>query len=209
MTSLVLLGLLEFIRRNAALGAKTNLGYGFFKWASDPGFLELATRVFARLVAERSDTDPKKKGERKPDLCEMFFGDVRVHGWRAQHLVNLKYDLRGAFQSGSTIQGLVEDENQRTTLRHLLLGTIEGDNAPQASKIKLALVPDRPILRVWGWVPRDLKGIADREEVVTLIKKQLRTRGRITRWREFDSSRDTVGRFTDSVAYLNSFTEEE
>ena len=201
----LLLGLLEFIRRNAALGAKTGLGYGLFEWKERPEDIPSAEE-FASMVAERARVGRNGEKKRWPDLREMFFAEVQLEKrWEANDFVNFKYDLRAAFREGKTITKLIPDEKERERLRHFLLGTIKED-PNQASKIKMALLPDRRILRVWGWVPEDLareapKGI-NRQEVVTLIQDQIRqiAQGKeITHWREFNSSDDAAQQFLQSL----------
>jgi CRISPR-associated protein Cmr1 len=208
-----MLGLLEFIRRNAALGAKTNLGYGLFRWLREPRPLDLVTKEFAGMMTEQARSGRRAEPRRRPDLRQMFFARVALDKpWGSQDFVNFKYDLRAAFRDEAIIRDLVPDGGARTILRHFLLGTVKGRDAPQASKVKMALVPpDQRNLRVWGWVPSRLIGDVQREAIVDLLCQEIACpEGRhVVRWREFDSSRDTVGRFTDSTEYLSSFMEEQ
>ena len=195
----LLLGLLEFIRRNAALGAKTNLGYGLFKWEEQPANL-LSAEAFATLMARRAGVGRRGSTGRWPDLREMFFAEVSLRElWKPVDFANFKYDLRAAFRQGKATRGL----------RHFLLGTVK-DDPNQASKIKMALLPGSRTFRVWGWTPEDLReaaGRMNRATVMGLIHRQVRRAGPISRWREFDSSRDTVRRFTGPEAYLHSLME--
>jgi len=207
----LLLGLLEFIHRNAALGARTNLGYGLFEWEERPANLPSA-ETFAALVARRAGIGRRGGTGRWPDLREMFFAEVHLgESWEPADFVNFKYDLRAAFRDGRTIQRLLPNTHQRRQLRHFLLGTVR-DDPNQASKIKMALLPDRRTLRVWGWVPEDLTkeatGKMSRKAVMDVLGREIARQGALTRWREFDSGRDTANRFTDSTAYLRSLMEE-
>jgi hypothetical protein len=213
MTLLLVLGLVEFIRRNAALGSKTNLGYGLFAWGREPRPLEPITGAFAALMAERAGAGRRGRPQRWPDLREIFFARVSLdEPWEPRDFVNFKYDMRRAFRDGETIQGLVADEGERKRLRHFLLGTVRGRDAPQASKVKMALVPPgQRTLRLWGWVPSRLPVGVQREDIVRLLHRQIEVRPdrHIVGWREFDSPRDTVEQFTDSTAYLGSLMEEQ
>jgi CRISPR-associated protein Cmr1 len=213
MTLLLLLGLVEFIRRNGALGSKTNLGYGLLAWGQEPRPLKPVTDAFAGLMAQRAGAGRRGRDRRWPDLREMFFAHVSLdEPWEPRDFVNFKYDMRSAFRDGTTIQGLIRDESARKRLRHFLLGTVRGQNAPQASKVKMALMPPtQRTLRTWGWVPSRLPVNVQREDIVRLLHRQIEVRPdrHIVNWREFDSPRDTVERFTDSTAYLNSLMEEQ
>jgi len=211
-TGRLVCGLLEFIRRNAALGTKTGLGYGLFEWENKPKELPDAT-WFATEVSRRAkvgpETEPQKGTKRWPDLREMFFATIELPSpWRPGDFANFKYDLRAVFREGEAIEQLIPDGRKRQTLRHFLLGTIK-EKPNQASKIKMALLPGCNVLRVWGWVPKDLtpevpSGV-EREDVVQLIHQQIRKKG--IQWREFDSDRDTVNRFADPETYLRSLME--
>ena len=196
----LLLGLLEFIRRNAGLGAKTNLGYGIFDWKVLPEVQPDAT-AFAAEIARRARVGQQGGAGRWPDLREMFFAEVSLRElWKPVDFANFKYDLRAVFRQGKATRGL----------RRFLLGTVK-DDPNQASKIKMALLPDRRTLRVWGWAPEDLReaaGRMNRATVMGLIHRQVRQAGPISCWREFDSARDTVSRFTGPEAYLRSLMEE-
>lgn len=207
----LLLGLLEFVRINGGLGAKTNLGYGLIQWAGDsppdalPGSDEFASMVKRRIVVEEAH-----KNKQWPDLREMFFAEIALsEPWNEVRFVNLKWDLRTAFREGEAIEKLVPNAGARRRLRHFLLGTT-GTNPNQGSKIKMGVHPDGRTLRVWGWVPPWRNDGVSREEIVKLIYRQLATTGTVGRWREFDSPRDTERRFQrgDEQAYLGSLMEE-
>ena len=202
-------GLLEFIRRNAALGAKTNLGYGLFEWEEEPEKLPDAAWLAAE-VSRRAEVGRRGQNGRWPDLREMFFAEVELPSrWRPEDFVNFKYDLRAAFREGGTIERLIPDGGKRRRLRHFLLGTTE-DDPNQASKVKMALLPDCRTLRVWGWVPKGMPGNVKRKAVMSLLYQRVRALGDISRWREFNSPRDTVNRFRpdQEEAYLRSLLEE-
>jgi len=211
-TGRLLCGLLEFIRRNAALGAKTSLGYGLFDWENKPEELPDAT-WFATEVSRRAkmepETEPQKGTNRWPDLREMFFATIKLPSlWRPEDFVNFKYDLRGVFREGEAIEQLIPDGRKRQTLRHFLLGTIK-EKINQATKIKMAVSPKRDTLKVWGWVPKDSADKINREVVVQLIRQQIEKEGTITQWREFDSPRDTISKhITDPQQFLQSLMEE-
>lgn len=192
----LLLGLLEFIRRNAALGAKTGLGYGLFAWESVPAELP-AAQEWVQNLAARAAAGRRGPSGCWPNLQEMFFAEVKLkQAWRPEDFVNFKYDLRAAFRTG----------NIPSSLRHFLLGKVSR-NANQATKIKMALLPDRRTLRLWGWVPNSLPGGFPRENAMEILYKQVGRLGRLSRWREFRSARDTVKTCNDAGDYLRSLME--
>ena len=201
----LLLGLLEFIRRNAALGAKTGLGYGLFDWKTPPSTLPTAD-AWVEMLADRASTGRRGPSRRWPDLREMFFAQVSLRNDgrepkdkdedKDKDFVNFKYDLRAAFR-GSGIPAPV---------RHFLLGQVSrSDN--QATKIKMALLPDKRTLRLWGWVPDHLPGGFSRNHAMSILHKQITGLGSVSHWREFNSKRDTKARYTDGPDYLRSLME--
>ncbi len=203
----MLLGLLDLIRRNAALGAKTNLGYGLFQWEHPPEAMPSAEE-FVGMLTCRAQAGRRGEAHRWPDVREMFFSEVVLQrAWQPADFANFKCGLRAAFREGEVISSIVPDEHDRRQLRHFLLGTTE-DDPHQASKIKMALLPDHQKLRLWGWVPNDLPGGAEREKVVQLLHQRAESQGTLVCWREFDSTtRDTIGHFTNPAAFLHSLME--
>lgn len=219
-TGRLVYGLLEFIRRNAALGAKTGLGYGLFEWENKlkelPDATWFTTEV-SRRATVRSKPGPSKGTTRWPDVQEMFFATIELPSpWRPEDFANFKYDLRAMFREGKAIKRLIPNERERRTLRHFVLGTIK-ENPNQASKIKMALSPERDTLRVWGWLPEDLTkevpGGINSEAVMQLVYDQIEQiragkQNDSIRWREFDSPRDTILKhITDPQQFLQSLME--
>lgn len=196
----LMVGLLEFIRRNGALGSKTNLGYGLFQWAEQPGDIPSALE-FVQLVAKRAAIGKKGDSDGLPDLREMFFANVALgREWQPKDFANFKRALRGAFcQRGA----ITNDADEQQRLRRFIFGTTEEE--AQASKIKMALLPDRRTLRVWGWVPEEPYGHA--QQVLQLVRNELQRYGNLTSWRKFDSRCDTKGRYTDAKEFLQSLME--
>ncbi len=193
----LLLGLLEFIRRNAALGAKTGLGYGLFDWKTPPSTLPTVD-AWVEMLADRASTGRRGPSRRWPDLREMFFVQVSLKkAWSSSDFVNFKYDLRAAFRSSGI----------PAQVRHFLLGQVSrSDN--QATKIKMALLPDKRTLRLWGWVPNNLSPKFSRNHAMSILHKQITGLGSVSHWREFNSKRDTKARYTDGLDYLRSLMEE-
>lgn len=199
-TAILIASLLEFIRRYAALGAKTNLGYGLFEWQPPLPAFEPAASLAQQLGGSLGGAanDPLW-----PDLQRMFFVSVQLAKvWQAVDFVDFKNDLRAAIRNSPTIQAAVSNGPTQERLRHFVLGTVQ-EKPPQASKIKMALLPDMKNLRVWGWVPTQLPGRLDRDIVLDLLHSQISVLGPLS-WREFDSTRDTVARMTNPTAYLDS-----
>jgi len=197
----LLLSLLEFIRRYAALGAKTNLGYGLFEWITSPAELEQAPKLSQQV--ESRATARAGNNPLWPDLRRMFFATVQLpKPWSAVGFVDFKNDLRMAVRTSPVIQGDVPDPRDQDRLRHFLLGTVR-ENPNQASKIKMALLPGMQTLRVWGWVPEQLPGRLSRDVILDLLHGQIGALGKVE-WREYASTRDTVGQFNAPVLYLDS-----
>ena len=192
----LLFGLLEFIRRNAALGAKTGLGYGLFTWETPPPGLPAADD-WVEMLAARASTGRRGPNGRWPDLRQMFFATVNLgESWTFSDFANFKYDLRAAFR-GKGIPNQV---------RHFLLGQVSR-NDNQATKIKMALLPDKRTLRLWGWVPDNLSDEFSRDQAMSILHKQITRLGRVSHWREFNSKRDTKAQYTDGPDYLRSLME--
>lgn len=149
-------GLFDFIQHNAALGAKTNLNYGVFRWNEQPK--ELPSPVeFAKLVAQQAavkfDVSRRNTGV-WPNLQDMFLAEADAE-WSAEEFVNFKDKLRKTFRDGPRITNMISNQEQRDNLRHFLLGSTDTDPS-EASKIKMTVADNR--LRIWGWVPRQWDG---------------------------------------------------
>ena len=196
-TILLLLGLLEFIRHNAALGAKTGLGYGLFEWGDSPPNLPAANEWVEMLATKASSGRHGPANHRWPDLRRMFFAEVDLRReWEPTDFVNFKYDLRAAFRGS----GIPDD------LRHFLLGKVSR-SANQATKIKMALLPDKRTLRLWGWVPDNLPDGFSRSRAMGILHRRVNGLGQVSRWREFDSKRDTRAQYTNGLDYLRTLVE--
>ena len=174
----ILIGLLEFVRRNAALGAKTNLGYGLFEWIEPPKDLP-PPEDFARWLAGRAQRGRRHRSGTWPDLREMFFAEVALNKeWSPTDFVHFKCQLRSAFRK----------DGFSARLRHFLLGKVS-KKGNEASKIKMALRPDKRMLRVWGWVPQNLPGGVPRSDVMEILQELVGKGGTLTRWQEFSPER--------------------
>lgn len=152
----IVLGLLDFIRRHAFLGAKTSLGYGVFSWIKPAQAIPSAE--FVNLVAERATRlspglapDPTL-----PDLKQMFFGQYQMNpgAQRPEAFAEIKVKLRGVLRYSSA-SGL-------TAFRHKIFGFVDQHNrdAPvDGSKVKAALFGNGQYLRIYGWIPLVVNGV--------------------------------------------------
>ena len=85
------------------------------------------------------------------------------------------------------------------------MGTVKGQR--QAGKISISQVVDGT-MKVWGWVPDKLPGNGvSRDDVVQAIYDTANTYGQISRWWEFNASRDSRP-LDDPREFLSSLLEE-
>lgn len=151
----LLTGLLKLIAANAALGAKTGLGYGVFTLVSvhPENFKTPTADRFIDLVSARASSGRTGLPQGNPDLKEMFFARFMIDNasWSQSDFLRLKCDLRQEFRNTN----ILVNSGNLASLRHFFLGTTRGEL--EGSKIKLAMLPGARgklnTLRVWGWVP--------------------------------------------------------
>lgn len=203
---IIILGLLKLIEQWAGLGAKTQLGYGQIKIqkvnVSDSEYTfspDNFVKHLANLAATQPPTQPDEKNRDLPNLQEMFFAQVQTRDRGITATLNLRYDVRAKFRTAFT-------NNQK--LRHWVCGTVSGDR--EASKIFFSQEVNG-VMRVWGWIPelpKQFSGVS-RDQILREIHATIQDFGNIVSWREFDSDRDTVGKKSDSKAFLRSLLEEK
>lgn len=187
----VIAGLIQFIAKWAALGARAQMGFGV---------IELDKRV---------DTEPLCKWLAQvvgsnhyphlPSLQNIFLARIAPRNgaqFNERDTFNLKYDLRQRFTG-----------QQNSDLRHFIMGTVKGKR--MAAKVKMS----RPYnngreMHVWGWIPEEANVYRDswnREKVVDVIYQHLNKNYTLQVWREMDSPRDTVTpNNRDALAFLRS-----
>lgn len=187
----LVLGLLKLAEKHTGLGAKTQLGYGWFQLQNPPGF---DANAFVNALQSAAVVQ-SKLDIHLPQLYEMFFAQVKVTDAALTATLNLKYDVRAAFRN--TFPG-----NQM--LRHFVCGVARGQER-QAAKVHFSQAIDG-VMRVWGWIPANIPvSSVNREAVMEMIYKTIIGFGTLQDWREYDSSRDTVqSHQTDKTAFLLS-----
>lgn len=187
----IILGLLEFIRRNAALGAKTYSTYGVFTW-SNPGSCKPPIPNANDFVGKINSLPSNSINNSYPNIRYMFFAEYGLEGkWTAQELIDLKYGLRDKLSDDDT--------------RHYIFGEVHG-NIVQGSKIKIGYYEknNTGVIRLWGWVPDSNLVNFNRELIIKTIYDEINGQYQCNYWREFNSPRDCVKNFTDSIDFIQS-----
>ncbi len=179
-------GLIQFVSDWAALGAKSQMGFGVVK---PVGNNRLDTQPFYNWVISAPES---VRASDLPSLGDMFFARITPRqgsSFSEKETFNLKYDLRRLFE-----------ENK--DLRHFIMGTVEGKR--EAAKIKISrpykdkdgeIETDKNVIRVWGWIPERAavyRNGWNREKVVGQIHDHLKTNYELEVWRELNSPRNTV-----------------
>ena len=184
----IIQGTLSLIERHGGLAAKPQLGYGWIEIASAPSF---SVSAFVEKLRSTAAQQPTANGD-LPSLDTMFFAQLQVPESGLTPTLNLRYDLRSVFRSAF---------NGDRRLRPWVCGYVRG-NERQASKINVTQAVDS-VVRVWGWIPNNtpVQGVG-RDEVVDQIQATLGAYGTLKSWREFDSERDSVNRFSENKGYL-------
>lgn len=174
----VLILLLAYIQEYAGLGACLNRGYGLFEFPDPLNGLENnnLNKLLAAQISNYTGTRTNLPG--LPNAHDCFCWWVSLpNAYTPVSFANFKRNLRTAFVNGPLITGLIPGLNDRRDYRHYFLGTI---NKPiQASKVKLALLPDRRTLKIWGWI-RDYSknGISlTRADTLSIIENYLTAAG--------------------------------
>ncbi len=171
----LLLGVLALIERHAALGARTQFGYGRVQLQRAPA-LDVAAFVASLQQAAAAGPAPSHG---LPALDEMFFAQIETREQPLAAVLKLRRILRKSFHTAF---------GGNRELRHFICGTVAGGR--QASKVCCSQAV-QGIMHVWGWIPEELPH-ASREAVMDHIKGTLKESGCIRSWREYGSPRDTV-----------------
>ncbi len=190
-----LAGLIQFIANWAALGAKTQLGFGVIELVDS----RMNTQPFVEWLKPitRSNAYPNL-----PSLRNMFFARISPKNeerFNDQDTFNLKHDLRRLFASDKD-------------LRHFIMGTVKGSRI--AAKVKMSRpYNDGREIRMWGWVPEKAdvyKKDWSRKKVVNAIYNHLNTHYDLRIWREMNSSRDTITLDNnDALTFLQDLLNDE
>jgi len=168
-------GLIQFIADWAAIGAKTQMGFGVIKLQNGrfetKSLYNWLDSITAGCCAYHD----------LPSLQNLFFACVQQKDATVQEVFNLKYVLRQLF---------AKDKN----LRHFIMGVTEKKQRI-ASKVKVSRPYSDGLIRVWGWIPetaREYGGDWNREKVVNKIYNYVTEKYSLLVWREVNSPRDTI-----------------
>jgi hypothetical protein len=154
------------------------------------GVVELTPRQDTRAFHEHLQAISGARAEGGlPSLRNLFFARVRANGAAPNENFNLKYDLRRLFAADAR-------------LRHRVMGSARGDR--EGAKVAISRPYDGGKLRIWGWIPEATGSATSRDQVVQAIHAHLRGAYTIDYWREFNSMRDTTGRYNDPGEFLGS-----
>jgi CRISPR-associated protein Cmr1 len=186
----VVAGLIQFLADWAALGARGQMGFGVVR--------TLVRQRAQALLGYAGLNMGTSKSTDLPALDNMFFARVRPKppGKLAEKdTFSLKYDIRRLFAANRE-------------LRHLLMGTVAGDDRVGAKIAMSRPYSDGTEIRLWGWIPWTLPSGVDRErDVLTQIYDLLTKKYILQCWRECDSGRDTVC-VADRIQFLGSLLEQ-
>ena len=194
--------LVTFVARWAALGARTQMGYGVISLDT----IALAGEaISAREIADsltlieraaREHPAPGPVSEKLPDIRDFFFARLRLppgiregtlkllgepqyaaareHGF-VPSAPHVRYEMRSWLRDLAFVPGA----RRLDDLRHDLMGTIRGSpslDAPKGSRLfvsHLYRISDGWEFRVWGWVP-DLSAYnVQRDALLQAIRQRL------------------------------------
>ena len=176
--------LVQFLADWAAIGAKTQMGFGVIGLEGG--------RVDTRPLFEWLEKCPKAVAGSSvpgdlPSLKNIFLARIVPKDggkFSEQDTFNLKYDLRQLFRG-----------QKNKDLRHFIMGTIkEGRIAAKVKPSRPYDHGDKKAIRVWGWIPEKADAYRngwDREKVVEKIHERLKNTYQLDVWRELNSARDT------------------
>lgn len=189
----LLLGILTLIERHAALGARTQLGYGRIQLEDAP---TLDVPAFVASLRQAAEEMPAPSAG-LPALDEMFFARIETRKQPLAAVLGLRRDLRASFRTAF---------GGNRELRHFICGTVAGGR--QASKVSCSQAV-QGVVHVWGWIPQALPH-ASRDAVMDHIARTLASLGHVRSWREYGSPRDTVlPSPPDRAAFVASLLQKE
>lgn len=178
-------GLLQFLADWAAIGAKTQMGFGVIEPVSD--------RIGARPLYDRLlATAGERKYPSLPSLRNIFLALIQMENATEESTFDLKCDLRQLFAG-----------QQNTRLRHFMMGTVKGGRL--AAKVKMSRPYGKGLIRVWGWVQEEAEAYNEswsRESVVAAIYDHLRAKYTMQIWREMNSPRDSDRPYNEDVKWF-------
>jgi len=183
--------LMCLISRHAALGAKTQLGYGVCQIQSDENFIGTSLLAELKAIQPLNQNNPNRYQD-FPDIRRMFFSTLLIDGqvndvmecWR-----QLKIDLRLC----------ITDRN----LRHCTMGWVQSATK-RGSRVSLS----RPYqinnawhARLWGWAPAQ-----DIDSVSSLIYKW-GERKNVKQWIQYKSALDQTHKNVSITNFIQELME--
>ncbi len=195
----VIAGLIQFIADWAALGARTQMGFGVIELQNG----RIDTRPLYDWLNPVADSHSCLK---LPSLRNIFLARILNKDgkpFKEEDTFNLKYDLRRLFE--------------KDCVRRFIMGKVENEERI-AAKIKMSRpYNDGCEMRVWGWIPEQAdvcqssgqmgclvalpetpeqadvcQSSEGRGKVLVAIHQHLNKNYSLKAWRELNSSRDTV-----------------
>lgn len=163
--SAVIGGLIQFIADWAAIGAKTQLGFGVIELQNG----RFETKPLYNWLD--SITTGCFTYHDLPSLRNLFFARIQL--------------------KNATVQEVFAEDKY---LRHFIMG-VTGKEQRMASKVKISRPYGDGLIRIWGWIPetaREYRGDWDREKVVNKIYNYVTEKYSLLVWREVNSPRDTI-----------------
>jgi CRISPR-associated protein Cmr1 len=165
-------GLFQFLADWAAIGGKTQMGFGVIKPVSG----RICTQSLYDWLIH---TVGNHHYPQLPSLQNIFLACIQLTNAKDQDTFKLKYDLRQLFAG-------------QQSLRHFIMGTTQGGR--MAAKIKMSRPYGDGLIRVWGWIPQKVNVYQsqwDRNKVVDTFYQHINTNYTLLVWREMNSPRDT------------------
>lgn len=170
----VIAGLFQFVADWAAIGAKTQMGFGVV----EPVEERLSTRPLYEWL--QANVVGKQRQTSLPSLSETFFARMRVPTAKEEATFNIKHDIRSKFSKDKRV-------------RHFIMGkSFKKHNI--GSKIHISRPYHDGLIRAWGWIPEQADEYQrnwDRESVTSYIYSAMSNSNDIELWREMNSPRDT------------------
>ncbi len=197
----VIAGLIQFVVDWAALGARTQMGFGVVKCLDDPTD-PVALREWL------NERNVSRNYPSLPNIQHMFFAKIspKNEGGKFSDIdtFNIKYNLRRLFFADANVRHFVMGKvyKQSEQIPEILKECIQGEKKI-AAKVKISLpYHECKEIRVWGWIPKQAsvyQNSWNRDKVVNEIYKHLKANYNLKIWREINSPRDTLNPKKDNV----------
>ncbi len=188
--------LMKIMEKWGALGARTQFGYGIFKFNNQSEPI-LNNDDITSLINYLGSIKAINNGNdlSMPSLKDFFFCKIISDDSFTKEKSRLEKSLKLRFN----LRRLNIFRNDKS-LRHFLLGTTSYDKT--GSKLFISRIYDdggKNEMRISGWIPRDVK---NRDQVLNDIKAEITKLDSNPIWREYNSERDDKRKIDDFPKFL-------